>query len=44
VVEIAMVLYSPYVLFAVIHHNFVMKHRTTLSDNLQVGNVEVKAR
>jgi len=43
VVEIAMVLYPPYVLFAVIHHNFVMKHKTTLSDNLQVGNVEVKA-
>lgn len=42
-VEIAMVLYPPYVLLAVIHHKFLMKHRTTLSDKLQAGNVEVKA-
>ena len=43
VVEIVMVLYPPYVLFAVIHHKFVRRHKTTLLDKLQAGNVEVKA-
>jgi len=40
--EIMMVLYSPYVLFAVLHHKFVGRHKAMLSDRLLLGNLEVK--
>jgi hypothetical protein len=38
------VLYPPYVLFAVIHDKFIMKRRVRLFESLQLGSVDVHVR
>jgi hypothetical protein len=43
-IEIVIVLYSPYVLFTVIHHEFVMRRKEALSKELVTKQVETKIR